>query len=341
VTVESITIQNFQTHGRLSIEFDQHVTTIVGASDVGKSAILRALRWVCQNTPQGEAFVKYGEKGTTVKAVVDGHTVTRRRGKGINDYRLDDAGVDKAFGVTVPQHIQSVLRTAPINFQGQHDAAYWFSLSSGEVSRQLNEIVDLGVIDTTLSNLQSEVRKHKQVAQVCQDRLAEAVVEQEGLAWVLEASDYLIRVEEIRKDSDAKIHEHSELDVCLNRALTHIDNQQLLEDRVADLQEAFQYATEARESAETTRDLTYLINEIVEQDQTVDKGVPDFSEIEDIVSKYNAIDVEHRALEKLCGQIIDGHDDLKQKAMTWDQFTTKIVDETDGVCPVCGGELSV
>lgn len=41
-------IQNFQAHKDTTIEFDR-ITTIVGPSDTGKSAVLRAFKWVEKN----------------------------------------------------------------------------------------------------------------------------------------------------------------------------------------------------------------------------------------------------------------------------------------------------
>lgn len=54
-------IQNFQAHKDTTIEFDC-ITTIVGPSDIGKSAVLRALKWVAKNEPKGTSFVRDGDK---------------------------------------------------------------------------------------------------------------------------------------------------------------------------------------------------------------------------------------------------------------------------------------
>lgn len=54
-------IQNFQAHKDTTIEFDR-IATIVGPSDIGKSAVLRALKWVAKNEPKGISFVRDGDK---------------------------------------------------------------------------------------------------------------------------------------------------------------------------------------------------------------------------------------------------------------------------------------
>ena len=45
MAIESLSLHNFQCHEHLDIAFDPQLTTIVGPSDVGKTAILRALKW--------------------------------------------------------------------------------------------------------------------------------------------------------------------------------------------------------------------------------------------------------------------------------------------------------
>ncbi len=185
--LERIRIQNFQKHERLQIDFDPAVTTIVGPTDAGKSAVIRALRWTVLNQPSGEAFVRDGSDGTAVRLSVDGRDVVRRRGGSRNEYRLDD-GEYKAFGADVPKPVADVLMMGPINFAAQLDSPFWLSETPGEVSRQLNAIVDLDIIDDALSAVASNVRKTQTVADVCKDRLRNAQEKTQGLEWVPKAT---------------------------------------------------------------------------------------------------------------------------------------------------------
>lgn len=183
--IERLLIQNFQAHGKLRVDFDPAITTIVGPSDVGKSAIIRALRWVCCNRPGGDAFVRHGTKGATVKLLVDGHTITRRRtpGGAVNEYKLDDETY-RAFGVGVPDPITELLNLGPVTWQLQHDAPYWFSDTAGEVSRQLNSIVNLGIIDRALANVAKAHHRARTKLETAEEDLTEANATFKGLAWV-------------------------------------------------------------------------------------------------------------------------------------------------------------
>ena len=156
--LKKLVLRNFQKHRKLVIEFDPHVTTIVGPSDAGKSTIIRALRWVSLNKPQGTKFTTWGEESVKVTLQTAQENISRARGPSSNTYRLESA-VFKAFGDTVPSGITTTLRITPTNFQRQHDLPYWFSLSAGQVGKELNQIVNLEVIDKTLATIAARKRK--------------------------------------------------------------------------------------------------------------------------------------------------------------------------------------
>lgn len=171
--LEELRIENFQAHERKRIKFDPRVTTIIGPSDRGKSAIIRALRWVCLNDLRGDAFVRDGADFVRVSLLIDGVKITRSK-KGIaNGYKMGNSSY-VALRSDVPEDIKAVLNVDAVNYQSQHDAPFWFSLSPGQVSRELNAIVDLGVIDATLKNLNSTVRDAKARVEVCAEQARDA-----------------------------------------------------------------------------------------------------------------------------------------------------------------------
>lgn len=181
--IEYIAVQNFQAHRKLKIEFDPRITTIVGASDVGKSAIIRALRWVATNTPSGDNFKSTGTKGTTVVVGVDGHTVRRKKGGSTNSYEVD-GDVSVSFGRGVPGTVASVFNMAGVCWQGQHDAPFWFGQTGGEVAKRLNAVVNLSVIDTTLANVLADSHAARVRLKDAEERFNKADLELEDLEWV-------------------------------------------------------------------------------------------------------------------------------------------------------------
>ena len=194
--LERLRLVNFQCHSDLRIVLDPQVTTIVGSSDVGKSAVLRALRWVAENKPSGDAFVRNGESSCSVSLWLDGRKVIRRKGKATNEMLLDGQAF-RAFGSDVPGPIADLFNVGEVNFQAQHDSPFWFSLTAGQVSRELNSVVNLDVIDRTLAGVASSLRRTRAVEEVCRDRLEETTKEIESLDWVPEMLEDFVVLEEM------------------------------------------------------------------------------------------------------------------------------------------------
>jgi DNA repair exonuclease SbcCD ATPase subunit len=181
--LEKITLRNFQAHESFVIEFDPAATTIQGPSDRGKSAVVRALKWVAFNRPAGDAYKTRGADSMSVVVQIDGATIRRRKGKSTNEYKLDNQRF-AAMGGSVPPKIAAVLNLSPANFQSQFDTPYWLSDSAGEVSKRLNAIVDLGVIDGTLATVAAAARKAGAELDVARGRRDTARAERDRLAWV-------------------------------------------------------------------------------------------------------------------------------------------------------------
>lgn len=175
--IKSIALTDFQGHEKLEIKFSPTITTIKGPTDRGKSSVLRALRWVCLNDLGGSDFIREGAASTSVLVRVEqGEHIwelERTKGGRVNTYLLDEEEF-VAFGQTVPKDVADLLRVSDINFQAQHDGPFWFNESQVEVSRRLNAVVDLSIIDTCLSNIANMVRTASTRVDLCKEREKEA-----------------------------------------------------------------------------------------------------------------------------------------------------------------------
>lgn len=171
--IQALRLRNFQRHRRLQIAFAPGITSIRGRSDAGKSSIVRALRWSLLNDIPGASFIRRGSVKASVRVRVDGKIVSRFRSPSLNLYKLDKEPF-RSFGNIVPQPVKDAARVNEINFQNQHDSPFWFSESAPEVSRQLNRVVDLSIIDESLTQIGQEVRKAQEREAVSRERLAQA-----------------------------------------------------------------------------------------------------------------------------------------------------------------------
>ena len=202
MTLKKITLRNFQKWNKLTVPLSPTVTVLVGDTDSGKSSILRGLRWVVTNSPDGDSFVTHGKTFARTELEFDEHTVTRRRGKGANSYELDGAEYVSFGRGKVPDDIAVLLNISPLSFQGQHDPPYLLSLSPGEVSRELNSVVNLDLIDKTLANAATQVRKAQATEAVCRERLEVAKVKLGKLGWVREAGKLWKQIEGLRMEAE-------------------------------------------------------------------------------------------------------------------------------------------
>ena len=193
-----LTLANFQIHQKpTTLEIPENETTYVeGDSDIGKSSRLRALRWLCENKPDGGSFVTFKQpRGTTslVRLEVDGRVIERERGKSKNVYRMDGE-VFEAFGRSVPTPIADFLALSPYAFQCQGEVPFLIGNSGPETAKILSDACGLGVIDTATAFVKgkktiadAEIRKSEILLESAQARLAQAT-EQLPLADALEAA---------------------------------------------------------------------------------------------------------------------------------------------------------
>jgi hypothetical protein len=182
--IRRVVYTNFQRHERYVLDLDPLATVLVGSSDAGKSALVRGLFWCMLNRPGGDDFISWDAKHASVKLYTSRHKIERVRGKGVNEYRIDGR-VLRAFGQSnVPSEIASVLNVGEDNFRLQLDAHFWFAESGGEVSRRLNEVVNLSLIDSALEYAATEVRDAKAAAGYATEQQQTAADRLAALEWV-------------------------------------------------------------------------------------------------------------------------------------------------------------
>lgn len=198
--LEKVHIYNFQRHKFLEVIFGEDITSIIGLNDAGKSAIMRALRWLCLNIPPKKNMIRFGAKFARVILWVGGHKIVRQQGKSGNFYKVDGKVLRFDHTLkrnTVPKEVQDILKIGPDNFQRQHDEFFWLSQSPGQISKELNKIVNLQAIDTSLAYINSKHRRVKTELEVSQDRLDNARGEYNNLKWVYACKERLDHIGEL------------------------------------------------------------------------------------------------------------------------------------------------
>lgn len=156
--LESAVVRNFQKHRKLKIEFDPRVTTVVGSTEAGKSTFLRALLFAFYSRWK-PAYRRHGATDTSVRVAIDGKTLVRRKGKGVNSYTVDGKKLSAVGKGGVPEEVQRLLALAAANVQSQLDPPFWFTETPGAIGKKLNKVVNLELIDETMARAAAGVRQ--------------------------------------------------------------------------------------------------------------------------------------------------------------------------------------
>jgi DNA repair exonuclease SbcCD ATPase subunit len=210
---QELVIKNFQSHKDTNIQFENGVNVLVGASDQGKSAVLRAILWAVNNRPLGlDQLVSHwarDEKNKIAEAMLvkietENGAVIRKRTGDTNEYKLKNNDNKKpilfsAINKDVPEDIQKFFKLTDVNIQQQHDAPFLLSDSASDVAKYFNKIVRLDIIDKVLGNAESARRDTNKKIKETENEKKSLEKQLEGFNWIETAqalSDRLLKVED-------------------------------------------------------------------------------------------------------------------------------------------------
>lgn len=334
----SIRIRNFQNHKDLFFKFDKRVTVIVGMNDRGKSAILRALRLVCFNRPVGKAYVRKGTTQCTVTIKTNKHTIIRKIGKA-NTYSLDGE-VYKSFGTKVPEAIQQVLNLQEINFQLQHEPVFWFSLSSGQVAKELNKLIDLDSIDRMQSKAAKLVKTKQTILDISRQRLQAAKDSRNALQWVRSANVKLGKLEAAQASMAAQATTTRSLALLVDQATEH--GQRLKRDSW--VIPAALVAVASGAVVQSTRKRLERLGDVIRAVGASQRAIiPVPSGFDQLSTRFDQLKRQREridGLSSIISTLVDQENNvcLTQKRLVKRQ--QRLEKLLNGRCPVCGGLLT-
>ena len=230
--IKLIELQNFQSHAKTIIEpaGPGFLTVVTGPSDSGKTAIIRALKWLLYNQPQGAEFTRTGASMVRVAvAYAGGVTVVRERTASTNRYKILQPGTEKpqvfeGFGSSVPLEVQEVTGIRPIkiadqelllNLSEQLDPPFLGQKSTTAPGRAkiLGKLAGTEEIDVAGAGVGKDLYRRGQD----EKRLASEIEELEKrigeFAWIEELGERIAALENLA----ARIKEQRELLVTLEQ----------------------------------------------------------------------------------------------------------------------------
>lgn len=174
--IKEVRIQNFQSHHSTTVTFSPTQTVIVGTSDSGKSAIIRAINWVRRNRPLGTSFITTGATSPCRVEIdlitPDGKEVTIEREKSSKTsfYKIGNE-VYQALRSDVPEPVRDLLNLTDINVQLQLDQHFLVLETPGEIAKTINSITKIEEADRVQQRLAQKCREINSTIQASKERL--------------------------------------------------------------------------------------------------------------------------------------------------------------------------
>ncbi|HLO03314.1 MAG TPA: AAA family ATPase [Symbiobacteriaceae bacterium] len=190
--IQRVVIENFQSHAKSDLTFGPGLNAILGPSDNGKSAVLRALRWALYSEPRGTEFVRFGARECRVTVTMsDGIEIVRelllnKAGTGgRNRYLLRRPGAEEqvfeGFGTEVPLEIIKAHGMPPIildkdkrvmlNLGSQLEAPFLLAETGSLRARAVGRLLGVHVVDAADRGTQRDLKERKREAKTLQERV--------------------------------------------------------------------------------------------------------------------------------------------------------------------------
>lgn len=336
--LETLQIRGVGANEKLNVEFGPYVTSIWGKNFIGKSWFIRALRLVCLNQPSGTSFINWDSDKAKVRLSIDGKRVLRIRSKNINQYKL--SGVEKpysAFGQnTVPRDIAEIINLSDLNFQKQHEAPFWFQETRGEVSRKLNAIVNLEIIDNTLAGISSKLRKAKVVVELTEKSLDKAIQDQKKLSYIEELDEELKNIEKLGKRHEKFARDcdiiEEKLKLAVKYKLIREKRLKLISEADSVLYEGDRY----QKMTDSMEKLSNLIESAKSCQKVLSKKIPSIKPLEDLKNEHEELVKQCERLDSLVSWAKSRRREKCRIEKALQQYRKDLEQISKGRCPVCG-----
>ena len=171
--IKSVDIHNFQSHKDTHIDFADF-TAIVGPTDSGKSAIIRAIKWCLYNEMNDNNFIRLGCDEVSVKVSFDnGNSVTRSRKSGKNIYLLQSNNESMeltAFGSGPVKEVMDFHKMREVflfgqdvkmNLHEQHSQPFFLTETPSKKAALLGSLAKTDLIDKAINILSGDIRVEK------------------------------------------------------------------------------------------------------------------------------------------------------------------------------------
>lgn len=306
--ITGVEIAGFQSHTGSRFNLVQGLNVITGPSDSGKTAIIRAVRWVAFGEPGGDAFVNKKSQEAIVRITLDsGMVVTKRRKGKKTSYSLqaNEAVEGQLFEkAEVPEEIRIALGiekqtfgdfTTALNFAFQLEAPFLISETASAGAKILGKLAGTEDVDTAIKDVSKDTYQARQLRSQAEKEISEInvqLLEFEGIERTreqLETVEYLVQETEkevvrldFLKEQSRKIATLEESVNVLKTRLETLVYVNILEEELKNIEKV-------QQRYDTLLDLLRILDKTTATVDTLTQQLVSYNDLDTIVNVLNTL----------------------------------------------------
>jgi len=347
--IQSLTVQNLQSHEASELTFSAGVNVVIGPSDAGKSALFRALSWILSNRPLGDTLCS--EWGGDTKASIElsnGSVIERVRSKADNLYIVNGEKL-KAFGQDPPESGIDLLAMDSVNIQHQSEPPFLLSNTPGEVARALNKAAGIDEIDRAVSGL----RKGQQQIQSEVKSLNNQIQEQEEQLVQYEDLPQFEKEIEVIEQQERWLNQKRQTQSLLSGHVTRlralrsvIANGEKLEGLSELVKDAENLKAQLTQSKEKRDDLSDCISRLKVLKSAIAKGeglnelLDSTQEVKEVKDQFDQLQQKRDRLQSCIKNLNKVRKERESLNGSIEEKRKEYHEMAPDACPLCGAEWS-
>lgn len=343
--IKSVHILNFLSHKDTYLEFDPGVNVFVGSSDHGKSAVIKALKWLIQNRPLGEDFRNWDGGDVEVTMTLEkGVTITRKKTNSENYYKIND-GKPLMAGVEVPEEIQKLLNMTDVNLHQQLDLPFLLTESSGSVAKHFNKVARIDKISKTEKAIRSEISRVDSSIEKHKSDIEKFTQELKGFPDLQKIEAELEVLEGLEEKQNKLFKDIQTLNILIRR-IDALDDQIEETSQLLIFEKDVDHLLEQIKKRDAAEDEILRLDTLITDIEMIDYKINQFQKkiqheesITYILTKIEerrVITTDLRALNRLVDTIYHLNEKLERTQKNAVEMEIRFKKEFPNICPLCG-----
>ncbi|WP_180339330.1 AAA family ATPase [Peptoniphilus catoniae] len=220
IYITKLELENFQSHKKSTLEFNRGLNVIIGSSDSGKTAIIRAIKWALYNEPQGDYFIRQGEKKVSVTIYFNTGAIVRRfRSSSKNSYYLKKSNGEEfnfdGFGRSVPKEIIQEINMYKISLDSSNDniiniaeqleGPFLINEKTSIRASAIGRLIGVNLIDNAMRDAIRDSKTSSTSLKYLKSKSDELSEELKAFYYLKDKELLLGKLKALKKDLDTKI----------------------------------------------------------------------------------------------------------------------------------------